>query len=371
MKLLINTASCMRGGSVQVAYSFIRECLSISGNDYGIIVGPSLQGLLREQEWPENFQVFNVDRRPAQKLGTALKGDCFDDIERAFQPDVVFTTSGPAYWKSKVPHLIGYNLAHYIYPDSPYFKQISAKEKMRWGLMKQAIKYFYNRDADALVVQTDDVRERALKLLRCDKIHTVYNTCGEHFFDPPKQDGIAIERESGCVYLLYLTAYYAHKNIEIINQVIPLLEARKANHFRFVLTLSQADFERAILPENRSIVTNLGPVPPEACPELYEQSDFVFLPTLLECFSASYAEAMATGKPILTSDLGFARTVCQEAAQYFDPIKPESIADAILSLSADEKAQGEQILKGRHRLKTFNTARERAEKYLELCNQLL
>ena len=44
----------------------------------------------------------------------------------------------------------------------------------------------------------------------------------------------------------------------------------------------------------------VGGVDIRECPSLYEQCDFMFLPTLLECFSASYAEAMKMRRPILT-----------------------------------------------------------------------
>ena len=57
----------------------------------------------------------------------------------------------------------------------------------------------------------------------------------------------------------------------------------------------------------------LGKININQCPHLYVQSDAVFLPTLLECFSASYAEAMLMKKPIITSDLGFAH--CAAASQ--------------------------------------------------------
>ncbi len=49
------------------------------------------------------------------------------------------------------------------------------------------------------------------------------------------------------------------------------------------------------------------------------------MPTLLECFSASYLEAMYMKKIIFTSDLPFAHTVCKDAAFYFAPHDVENI----------------------------------------------
>ena len=96
----------------------------------------------------------------------------------------------------------------------------------------------------------------------------------------------------------------------------------------------------------------------------------MFLPTLLECFSASYAEAMVMKKPILTSDLGFAHTVCKDAAIYFDPDNAYDVADKIISLMNSPEKQAELISKGTVQLQQFGTAEDRAIEVLKACKQL-
>src|SRR5690606_18410540 len=100
------------------------------------------------------------------------------------KPDVVFTTSGPSYWRPQAPHLMGYNLPHYIYTDSPYFNIISTKERLKWKLKGAVVKKFTRTDADAYVVQTDDVKDRLKKWIKKDKIFTVSNTYGKQFENP-------------------------------------------------------------------------------------------------------------------------------------------------------------------------------------------
>lgn len=97
----------------------------------------------------------------------------------------------------------------------------------------------------------------------------------------------------------------------------------------------------------------------------------MFLPTLLECFSASYAEAMVMKKPILTSDLGFAHTVCKNAALYFDPDDADDVADKIITLIHSPQLQAELIEKGTSQLGQFGSAEQRAVKILELCKTLV
>ena len=81
---------------------------------------------------------------------------------------------------------MGYNLPHYIYSDSPYFQIIPLKRKLWWKFMKIYAKYILKRDADALVVQTDDVKERVKKLLSKKSVFTVSNTISEHYLCPKK-----------------------------------------------------------------------------------------------------------------------------------------------------------------------------------------
>ena len=116
---------------------------------------------------------------------------------------------------------------------------------------------------------------------------------------------------------------------------------------------------------------NVGPVPISEVPSLYDECDMMFLPTLLECFSASYAEAMAKEKPILTSDLGFAHTVCGDAALYFNPTEPADIAEKIIYLSDNPEKRAQLVQAGKKALSQLNTPRERAEKFIEIGKGLV
>ena len=71
------------------------------------------------------------------------------------------------------------------------------------------------------------------------------------------------------------------------------------------------------------------------CPSLYRQSTFAFQPTLLECFTATYPEAMRSGKPIVTPDLEFARGLCGGAAVYYDAERTDKIISLCKEVHAD------------------------------------
>ena len=375
MRLLINTTSTFKGGGVQVAASFLRECERRRDHEFGVILGPGLSPFVREEDFSGSFRFFQLNYRPAQRvLSLRRTAKDLERIESAFRPDVVFTTSGPSYWRPRAPHLMGFNLPHHLYPDSPYFTQVlNPIERIRWRAKSLVIHHYTKGFADAWAVQTDDVNQRLRQWISCEQVYTVPNTISRVFLDAQGTDEVGPRTEgegSSCFRVLVLSSYYRHKNLEIINNIIDMMRKRGIQDLRFTMTLPAQDFEETILPENRALIDNVGPQSPEACPALYQQSDVLFLPTLLECFSANYVEAMAMQRPIITTDLGFARTVCANAALYFEPLNADHALEKILKLRAEASLYRDLVKAGQVVLPRFGTPRERAEAYLSLCRKL-
>jgi glycosyltransferase involved in cell wall biosynthesis len=59
-------------------------------------------------------------------------------------------------------------------------------------------------------------------------------------------------------------------------------------------------------------------------------------PSLSESFGLGLVEAMEVGCPIAASDLPYARDVAQDAAAYFNPKNPKSIAEVLINLLQDK-----------------------------------
>jgi len=370
MRLLINTSLLRFGGAVQVALSFIHECRKYGQHEYHVVVGPGVGAVLVPDNFPANFhfhhKAFGVMK--LQKLPRVQRE--MAAIEARIQPDCVVTTAGPAYWRSRAPHLVGFNRPLFIYPESPFIAQMNWSGRLALAAQKRLHCHLYRRDADALIVQTDDVNQRVRRLLATDKVHTVTNN-HNGWYDQPAEHPARLPKRRGDIFrFLTLTSYYPHKNLELIPQVIEALPEGLRTRVEFVLTLTEAQYREHLGAEIPAQVKLTGPVPPPECPSLYRECDAMFLPTLAECFSASYPEAMRMEKPIVTTDLGFARSICQDAALYFTPCDARSAAGAISQLVADETLQAHLKERGLHRLKTFDSAAQRAEKIVILCEQL-
>jgi len=139
------------------------------------------------------------------------------------------------------------------------------------------------------------------------------------------------------VRLLFLAAYYPHKNHSVLPAVARELERRDlTKRVHIFTTLEDSPNEwgkiKHELAEYSECITNLGRLLPTEVGDSLRASTALFLPTITESYGLIYLEAMACGRPILTSDRDFARWMCQDLAIYFDPFDASSIVDAIESL---------------------------------------
>lgn len=365
MKIIINTAHQRFGGAIQVALSFIHECRHFPEHEYYVWVGSGVRKSLDESIFPSNFQFRHFDFGVINFRKTFVINRSLWQAEQEIKPDCIIATTGPSYFHSRAPQIIGFNLPLYIYPESPYVQQLSLKQKLRILLKKKAHFHFFKRDADAYVVQTADVNQRVREVLGTTAVHTVTNTASRYYMERQSSAPKLPLREVGRFRFLTLSSYYSHKNLELIPEVLKVLHQRGIDTVDFVLTLKDKDFQTNI--GSHPNIINVGPVPPPEGPGLYAECDGMFLPTLAECFSASYPEAMAMEKPIVTTDLGFARSICGKAALFFEPNNAEAAAEEIIHLIGDEALQQQLMRNGALQLKTFDSPQERARKYLEIC----
>lgn len=352
-----------------MALSFIDECRKFPEHEYHIVIRSNLADQIDQSVYPDNFTFYLIEKRPATSPYRFLKTmRWLNRLERSIKPDCVISTGGHGYWRPKAPIAGGFNTPHFIMPESPYFSSISFKKKLYWAFKRKIHLFFFNR-LDVMFVQTEDVKERLSKIFPKKTIYTVYNTMNAHFLADKQVKQKLPDRDDNELRLLTISSYYPHKNLKIIRPLVRILEEKGLTNFKFILTLPPEKFDM-FFSDLKNWVINVGPIPIEECPSLYRECDFMFLPTLLECFSASYAEAMVMRKPILTSDMSFAHTVCQDAAVYFDPMNPADIAKKIIDLQeATEKQEflrdrGEQILK------MYNYPKDRARRFLEICAEI-
>ncbi|YCM42632.1 glycosyltransferase [Verrucomicrobiaceae bacterium 227] len=369
MKLIINTTTLVLGGALQVALSFLNELKIFGQDDYHVFLSAQVEAQLEKESFPANFTFYSFEQSPASLLHRWSVVKRLKQLEETIEPDVVFTVFGPSYWRPKAKHLSGFALPHIVYSDGIYVQKLPFKIHLK-ALIYQ--KWEHKRCADYYVTETEDVSNRLASKICIpeERVFTVGNTCGSSFFDTIKDRFDVVESAYPKAFkFVTISANHKHKNLGFIAEVIKELDVINISCV-FYVTLNPADYEQLFSHAGDRVI-NLGPVDVKYCPSIYSQCDALFLPTFLECFTASYAEAMAMNKPIITSDLGFARTVCDNAALYCDPVNAKSTAQQISNLVSDKSQYNDLIQKGRNRLATFPTAAERARKYVDILKEIM
>jgi glycosyltransferase involved in cell wall biosynthesis len=97
-----------------------------------------------------------------------------------------------------------------------------------------------------------------------------------------------------------------------------------------------------------------GRVDDAELPRLYKGALLVAFVSLYEGFGLPLVEAMASGVPVLTSNVSAMPEVAGDAALVVDPYSVEAIADGLDVLAHDEVMREELVAKGLQRVKSFD-----------------
>ncbi len=349
MKILINASNIHVGGGLQVVLSFINElnCIDAS-NSYHLFISRPVEKQINYSIFSDNFKFYLIPVSPSSLISRLKTIKLLSNLERGISPDVVFTVFGPSYWTSRAPHVMGFANGWLYNPKSIAYAKLRLIDRIRMRMFCLYQEYYLKRDADFFIMETHDAKNKISKVLsiNTNKIAVVGNTHSsvfnkDKFLKKNNKHYIALPQKRKCEYrLVYITHNHPSKNLKVINDVCKLL---KIYDISFVLTIDHESYAKIF--SNNANVINIGPVSHKSCPSIYSQCDFLFAPTLLETFSASYPEAMKMSLPILTSDYSFARSVCHDSAIYFDPTSPKDIAKKIDLLIRDQDLQKKKCKK--------------------------
>lgn len=361
MKILINATNLSKGGGVQVGLSLIRHFNLTSKHDFKIIISQAINDQLTyEETLLPHISIISKNESITQKLINRLR---LIELEKKYLPDVVVTIFGPSFWRPKAKHIVGYAIPHYIYEqESPFFKKLNLIALLKLKILKNIQLSLFKYNSDYYYSETEDCSERVSKLLgkRC---LTIPNTLNQFFKNVECESKILSDQ----MEILCIGANYPHKNLQILPKVRDALRKYKFD-FRIHLTIKHEEFSSKFHDDKNFI--NHGEVPLSKLVNIYQKGSILLFPTLLECFSATYLEASYFYLPILTSDLSFAKTICGNNAEYFNPSDSEEIAKKIFTIYEDKKLYANLSKKSRKIYENSISSKERAKKLMDYCEDI-
>jgi len=198
-----------------------------------------------------------------------------------------------------------------------------------------------------------------------DKIVVVYNGIDERFSIQPSIEEIARVRERFQLdhgFVLYAGTIKPHKNLV---RLIEAFAALRKGEFEELKLLIIGD-EISKLPALRRAVHShklhkhvrfLGFLPDETLAALYRLAAVFVFPSLYEGFGLPPLEAMASGTPVVTSNVSSLPEVAGDAAILVDPYDVSSIVDGVRRVLTDPVLADELRQKGLARARDFSWER--------------
>jgi len=363
-KIIIDCSTLSKGGGIQVAISTIKSILKNDrGINYKFILPISIYYYLPKEIQNLKDIIWIRKEKKIQKIILVLK---LYFISFRYKPDIVYTLFGPAYFKAFCIHIVGFAKPYLIYPTIKENKTLK-------NYLKNILEIIFFKFSNYYIVETNTVKKRLKKLLNCnfEKIYVVENGVNPEIKNLVLPKVTSKENNQ----ILVPATYYPHKNLEIIIPLAYHLSKYKSD-IKFILTLDDKDFKCNfnLIYKNQNLekyIKNIGPQKIAKLAEYYIKSEIIFLPTLLECSTAVYPEAFYFKKPLITSDLDFARELCQSAAIYCNPRDYKNCANNILLLLNDQSLKKRIISEGILQLENYLDSHQRILKIHSIFEKTL
>ena len=148
------------------------------------------------------------------------------------------------------------------------------------------------------------------------------------------------------------------------------INAVKGLKVKLIVIGELSELQAQILKKNEVNYKNQSQLSFEEVVQVYKNCDMVCFPSLYEGFGMPIIEAQATGRPVLTSNLGAMKEVAGEAAHFVDPYNEKEIREGIITIINNRDYRNDLVKKGFQNVKRFHI-KKISNQYVQLYNQML
>ncbi len=261
--------------------------------------------------------------------------------------NVLLSAGNIALFRSPVPQILLSGNA--LYTSNDFFRDVM--QRRDYGLwldtkLKGLMAKWSVRVADCTVAPSEAFAEEIERWtgIRARAIHHGFDR--DIFFRDtaplPSELNKKLDRTSDELRLLFVSHYNYYRNFEtLIRAVSVLRKLVEPRQVRLFLTCrlqpganpgSYRTGAVARLVQELGVgpnVVELGAVPYHLLHHVYRACDLYVTPAYVETFAHPLVEAMATGLPVIASELAVHREVCGDAALYFSTFSPDLLAETV------------------------------------------
>lgn len=171
-------------------------------------------------------------------------------------------------------------------------------------------------------------------------------------------------------YIFFVGVWRNHKNIEGLIKAFNLLKKRHNIDHQLVLggreDLHYTDIRKEIDKSDfKNDIITTGFIEDDELPVLYSAAEIFVVPSFIEGFGLIAIEAQKCACPVVSSNTSSLPEVLKDSAIFFDPQKPEEMAEQILKVLDNEQIRNDLIEKGNKNCERFRW-RECAKQTLEI-----
>jgi glycosyltransferase involved in cell wall biosynthesis len=268
-------------------------------------------------------------------------------VLRKIGADVFVSPDGFASLTTRVPQCL-------IVHDLGFLHQPEAYKTIHLGYLRRQLPRFVRRARHIGTVSEfskKDIQEHYR--VPDEKLTVVYSAVKEGFapLDWEARTAVKEQYTGGHEYFVYAGALQPRKNLINLLKGFSIFKKRQKSNWKLVLAgrLAWKNDEFLKLLETykyREDVVLTGYIEEAELKRLIASAYALVYPSFFEGFGVPVLEAMKSGIPALTSENTSMAEICGDAALYFDPKEPASIAGELMHIYKDEDGRKLLIEKG-------------------------
>lgn len=251
----------------------------------------------------------------------------------------------------------------------------SLRERIRRKRFYQAS----TQKAEFVIATSEFTRQTLIEKYKLppDKVKTIYGGVTTGFCEPvPEQIVQQVKQKYNLPekFAVFPGKPWPHKNHQRLFEAMRLLKSRYQSDCHLVLCGFSANELPPALSELQDTVRVLGYIPEQDLRAIYRLATLMVFPSLFEGFGLPVLEAMASGCPVVCSNVTALPEIAGEAALLVDPLNIEAIAQAMQRILMDTELRVTLSERGRARARLFSweaTAQATIEVYRETYDKLL